>query len=289
VDLSNVQTGTFPLINVELVPAILGNVAYTQVIAYPWDGPQVPESFVTDGEVESCQVLKASAASCSPAACDALAVACIGNNQWARKPVKVANGNLGFAGLALQSGGTSFTLSPVANMYQAAGPTEVAFPPCTPGADVSVTGGAGTANVYSLTAKCIETVVVTSVEPVLFERAKPAQFNWTPGSVSSARIAVEIDISHHDSLKGLIRCDVPDTGSLTVDASLVTKLIDYGTAGFPDVSFTRHSTSTTAAGIGTATLDVKSSTTVQLQIPGVISCSDTLPCATGQCVGAKCQ
>jgi hypothetical protein len=289
VDVSGAATGTWPVINVELVPAKEGNTPYTQVIGYPWDGPQAPELFTKEAEVGSCQLLKVSSATCSPPACNASAVTCVGNNEWARKPVKVASGNLTFTGLTLQSGGTSLTLSPIANLYQAAGSTAVAYPPCTAGSTVTVAGGAGTDNAYTLTAKCIDVVTVTSAEPMPFESGKAAQFTWTPATASNSRIAIEIDISHHGGLKGLIRCDVPDNGAATVDASLVTGLIGYGTAGFPEASLTRHSIGTATVGTGTATLDVKSTTSVPLSIPGVVSCSDTLPCPTGTCTSAKCQ
>lgn len=284
------STGIWPVINVELVPAKDGNTPYTQVMGFPWDGPQTPELLTKTAEVGSCQLFKVIGADCSPAACNATAVTCVGNNQWARKPQKSASGNLSFTGLTLQSGGTSFSLSPIANQYQAAGSTAVAYPPCTAGADVTVSGGAGTANAYTLTAQCIAPVVVTNSVPLAFEGGKATTFTWTPASGSGTRIEIEIDVSHHGGLKGLIRCDVPDTGTATVDGTLATQLIGLGTAGFPDASLTRHSIDTAAVGSGTATLDVKSTTTISLQVPGVTSCSDTMPCPSGQtCTSAKCQ
>jgi hypothetical protein len=133
-------------------------------------------------------------------------------------------------------------------------------------------------------------VVVTNALPLAFEGGKATTFTWTPASGGNSRIAIEIDVSHHGGLKGLIRCDVPDTGTATVDGTLATQLIGWGTAGFPDASLTRHSIDTAAVGSGTATLDVKSTTTIALQVPGVTSCSDTLPCPTGQtCTSSKCQ
>jgi hypothetical protein len=289
VGIGGASSGAWPVVNVDLIPAKDGSAPYTQVIGHPWDGPPVPELLTKTAEVGSCQLLKVKNPSCAPPACNAAAIQCVGDNQWARIPVKVAIGDLAFDGLTLQSGGTSFTLSPINNTYQAAGATGVAYPPCDVGANVTVGGGEGTANAFSLTAQCIEPLVVTNTQPLPFERGKAAQLTWTAPSGGNSRVAVEIDISHHEGLKGLIRCDTTDTGALSVDASLVTGLIDFGTAGFPEAALTRHSTSTTAVGTGTATLNIQTTTAVSLQIPGVVSCNDATPCPSGQsCVGMKC-
>lgn len=279
-----------PIINIELVPAEQGNQAYTQVAGYPWDGPPVPEALVKDGESGACQVLKVVTYTCNPPACNATAVTCTGDNQWTRNPVKKADGTLAFSGVKLESGGTDFTLSAIGNLYQPTASTSVAYPPCAAGDKITVSGGTGS-NAYSIDAKCVAPLEMTSTTPMAFESGKNATFTWTPGpDATVTTVDIEIDISHHGGLKGLIRCSAPDTGSITVDGSLITKLIGYGTAGFPNAAVTRRSRATASAGAGTATLDVKSTTTIDLEIPGVVSCNnDTKPCASGRCVSAKCQ
>ena len=54
----------------------------------------------------------------------------------------------------------------------------------------------------------------------------------------NTRIEIEVDISRVAGAKGLIRCDVADTGSTQIPAVLVTQLLDLGYSGWPAVFVT---------------------------------------------------
>jgi hypothetical protein len=76
----------------------------------------------------------------------------------------------------------------------------------------------------------------------------------------------------------MITCDVPDSGSLTIPAPLVTDLIALGVAGFPTVNLTRLDSDATTISVGRVELLVSSSVSKSVEIPGLISCSEQLPC-----------
>ncbi|MGC4067597.1 MAG: hypothetical protein QM784_23710 [Polyangiaceae bacterium] len=154
------------------------------------------------------------------------------------------------------------------------------YPPCYSGKDVTLSGSVGGSNV-EVVASCSEPLELGGPDPLPFISGSPLVLEWTKPSVEGkTRIAVEIDISHHAGLKGLIRCETADTGSLTIDASLVTALISLGTAGYPEVSVTRSALGSTAVGKGHLALDIYSINTRFLNIPGYTSCSSSEDCPT---------
>jgi hypothetical protein len=72
---------------------------------------------------------------------------------------------------------------------------------------------------------------------------QPTALTWVPpGQAGISRVQIVLEISHHGGYKGEIDCDVPDTGSFEIPATLVTALVNLGRAGYPTVGVTRHST-----------------------------------------------
>jgi hypothetical protein len=271
-----------------MVPTVGGVEAHTNVGAFAKDAAPLPDQFIVTKTVGDCKLLEPTSATCSKAC--ATTETCVAKDTCQKNPGSVAMGSLKFTGLELKAGGTEFTLSPIATTYQAAGATEVTYPGCNAGQNVSVSGGADAATTFNLTTTCIDPLVVTGSSPLPFESGRVAQLSWTRQSTGTARVAVRIDISHHGGLKGLITCDTADSGSLEVDATLVTGLIALGTAGYPVVKLTRTSSASAAAGSGKATLSLQSVVEVPLSIPGVVSCEDDSGCTSGQtCTSLKCQ
>ncbi len=281
--------GVWATINVNLINAADTVPAHSTIGAFGKDSAPLPDLFKTTKTVGDCKLLEPVYVLCDAPAC-ASTETCVATNKCQKTPQAVAMGDLKFGGLTLQTGGTALTLSPVNTSYQAAGDTAIDHPPCVAGGEVTVIGGADAATAFSVKTACIDTLAVTGADPVPFEPNKAAQFTWTAPTAGTARMAVRIDISHHGGLKGLIVCDTADTGSIQVDASLVTGLIGLGTAGYPVARLTRISTVTAAAGSGTATLSIQSPVERPLAIPGVTSCADATECPTGKaCTAYKCQ
>ena len=101
-----------------------------------------------------------------------------------------------------------------------------------------------------------------------------------PAMPDIARVQIRLDISHHGGKKGEIDCDVPDTGSFTIPASLVTELVDLGLAGFPTIQVAREVSGTSQAQPKIALLV---SSPVEREVDtGVKSCTMDIDCPAGQ-------
>jgi hypothetical protein len=76
-------------------------------------------------------------------------------------------------------------------------------------------------------------------------------------------------------------CDVEDTGSLEIPTQIATGLINLGYSGFPRVQIIRRAVASTTLPHGRVDLQIGWSHTLELSIPGLISCNDELPCPAG--------
>ncbi len=102
---------------------------------------------------------------------------------------------------------------------------------------------------------------------------------WTPPAAGAAsKIALKLDISHHGGSKGKIECEVADSGSLTLSAAMMTRLLDLGAAGFPTVEVTRQATTHALATSGRVELMISSQVERPVTVPGVRSCTEDENC-----------
>jgi hypothetical protein len=279
--------GVWAVLNVNMIPAAGESEAYATAEGFGKDSAPLPELFKTTATSGACKLLEPTYPLCDPKCADGNT--CIGEDQCAHTPAAVDMGSLVFGGLALKSGSGDLTVAPINKTYQ---DSSLAYPPCGPGKDVSVSGGADASTKFTLKAQCIDPIEITGADPLPFKPGEAAQITWKAPTVTltNSRMLVRIDISHHGGLKGLIVCDTADTGSVSVDGQLISKLVQLGTAGFPVAKLTRVSTGTGAAGAGTATLTVQSAKERDLEIPGVVSCTTEKPCPSPQvCKAYKCE
>ena len=123
---------------------------------------------------------------------------------------------------------------------------------------------------------------LTSADPAL-ARDQPTTLTWSPPVGGGAsRVWLQLDISHHGGSKGKIECDAPDTGSLTMSAMLMTRLLDLGAAGFPTVIVTRKATSSTLVTAGRVDLVLSSKVEQPVTVPGIQSCTEDTDCTPPQ-------
>ena len=123
-------------------------------------------------------------------------------------------------------------------------------------------------------------------------RSQPLAVTWTPSAKSkSARIYLKLDIAHHGGIAARINCDLADSGSVTIPASLVTKLMDRGLAGFPSITLTRRTVDSTIVGPGCVDFVVASEEAREVEVEGVISCntSEDKPTCTPEEVKDGCK
>ena len=261
---------------VELVSATATDPARTSLQGVVSDGP-TPAAIVWDpvDTAGGCTLSKPRAPFCSPA-CAGGAV-CVEDGQCAGQPTTQDLGTIEVTGL----GASAFTVMPILNAYQLPVDLTLPFPPAAEGADVGIGVTSGRYGPFALHARAV--APLSSTGALTLQRNTAAALTWqAPGQPEVARVQIKLDISHHGGSTGMITCDVPDTGTLDIAATLITELIDLGVAGYPRISLTRVSTGAAAIAPGTVTLQVLSTVVRDVVIPGYTSCNTSADCPAGK-------
>ncbi len=157
----------------------------------------------------------------------------------------------------------------------------IPYPPFAPGDPIELYAnrvGAG----FSMIAHGVERLELLQ-DAVNLASGQTSSLSWTPpSSVVDSRVAVSVNIANHGGIPARIECYAEDDGTLDIDSSLVTGLLDVGFSGFPSVTMTRHSSDTTQLPEGCVQFVVQSEVVLPALIPGLISCSDDDDCPQGQ-------
>jgi hypothetical protein len=190
-------------------------------------------------------------------------------------------GGVTVTGVKTEGGDSSFTMTAIANTYQPSGSVSLAYPPFADGDVVTFSAAGDYFPAFTLISKGVAPLAVTSSSLAL-SAGKALNLEWTPGAAGTAKIHVKLDISHHGGSKGQIECDGDDTGSLTVSAPLISKLLGLGVAGFPTVIITRHALGSSLISAGRVELDVYSIVEQAVTVEGLTSCDADEDCPSGQ-------
>lgn len=111
----------------------------------------------------------------------------------------------------------------------------------------------------------------------------PSALQWTAAD-GGAAVAVEIvlNIANHGGTPASVHCLAEDTGSFEIPASMVNALLGLGYSGFPSVSLTRVGSGTAELEAGCVDFRASSTRVLNVEIPGLTSCSDSGDCPEGQ-------
>lgn len=257
----------FGTVTVNVQPTTDEDEGYTTILGRFLDGPTPPPvPLERDSEEGDCELLVPSRPFCE--SCSAPAV-CTADDECTEYPSPITVGTLTIEGL----GPETLTIEPAANAYQT---PALMNPPCDPGAAI-----VASASDFELSAACIPELEVTSAEPVPVMSGEPVPVTWVaPESDVGSRVVIVLDVAHHGGKTGEVRCDVPDTGSFEIPASLVTSLVSLGLAGFPTIDVTRVSTGADPTGRDVSL--VVSSHALLDADTGVTSCREDSDCPEGQ-------
>jgi len=207
--------------------------------------------------------------------------ACVEDDTCLAYPTAHGAGAVTMTGLTATSGSGPLDLTLVSNTYQAPPSVPLAYPPFAEGDAIGLTAKGDYFPAFTLSARGIAPLALASGELGL-KSGQALALSWTKGSESSAKIHVKLDISHHGGSKGQIECDTADSGSLSIGAALVTKLLSLGVAGFPTVIVTRHTIGSTVIAPGRVEIEISSSVEQGVTIDGLKSCTDKADCPDGQ-------
>lgn len=277
--------GQFTIDLVAPVPATKGNPGsdgYTAVIGTIYDGPQ-PQAIIWDATLTdgSC-VLRIPRVPFCNTPCGGSAV-CVADDTCQPYASKKDVGTVHVTGLMTSTGGSEIDLTLLAGNYQVPGDIQLAYPAFAPGGAIEIAAsGSAFTPAFTLTGTGIAPLQLTSADPAL-ARDQALTLTWTaPVGGGSSRVWLQLDISHHGGSKGKIECDAPDTGTLTLSAAIMTRLLDLGAAGFPTVILVREATSSALVTSGRVDLVVSSKVERPVTVPGITSCTEDMDCPSPQ-------
>jgi len=281
----DVFAGRFTVDLIAPVPATGTTAAvpgYTTVLGVVYDRTP-PEAIIWDVTMtEGSCVLRIPRVPFCETPCGGSAV-CVADDTCAPYATKQDVGLVHAKGLTTTLGATELDLTLLAGSYQVPGAITLAYPAFQPGAAVTFTAaGSSFTPAFELVGAGIGPLALTSTDLAL-ARNQALNLTWTPAAAgASSRITVALDISHHGGSKGKIECDAPDTGSLTLTAAIMTRLLDLGAAGFPTIIVTRQGVSSALVTSGRVDLVLQSRVERAVTVPGITSCTDDDQCPMGQ-------
>lgn len=275
----DVLVGSF---QVTLVPPVAATAeaeatpGFTSVYGKVYDGPTPSsvqwEEVDRDGD---CVLWVPRVPSCTTR-CGSSAL-CVDDEVCQSYPTAHPVGEVTFSGITTASGDDETVMKPVANAYQ---PSEtLPFPAFTEGARVLIKSGGGDYAKFTIEARGIVPLVLTSGEMVL--DGESLALTWTAGAEPSAAITVKLDISHHGGTRGVLTCATADDGALDIAARLVAELLDLGVSGLPTIVVTRSATGVAVIEPGRVELVLASIVEEPVTVPGLVSCTDDSQCPEG--------
>jgi hypothetical protein len=255
---------------------------FTSVEGKVFDGVTpslVPRELVSEGE---CRLVTLPNLLCDPG-CPVSTQTCGDNNQCLPLPVAHDVGTVTVTGL---SRAVEMTPNAATGNYRP-GPPALPYPGFAAGADLRVSASGGDYEAFELRGWGIEPLEFAT-DPISVTEGQPATVTWSaPADPGPARVHVQLNVNNHGSSNTWIECDFDDTGTGTISASLIDGLIAQGISGFPTITLTRRTATSTNISPGCVQLLVTSRTdpgaAIDVALTGLISCDDdSSVCPEGQ-------
>jgi hypothetical protein len=189
-------------------------------------------------------------------------------------PSLVSVGTVRISGI----GASELTLSGVNNNYQYAG--DITYPGLAEGATISLSASGSYFDPFQISAKGVAPVQLAQTSYSIGP-GRALTLAWTPGNAAvGARITVLLNISKHGGSSGYLKCEVADSGSLTIPADQIGALIGLGVAGYPSLQVVRSNQGRAPVPTGDVVFDVSSLALPDLAVDGYCSCFGNADCAT---------
>jgi hypothetical protein len=257
--------------------------AYTSVGGKVFDAVaprDVPVEVSSEGD---CTLFTTPVMQCNPA-CDPSAQVCGAGNQCLPQPRARDVGDVTVRGLLVP-----LRLQPndVTKAYTNPASAQLPQPGFEPGARLRLSSSGGDYAPIDLSGWGVSLLQGVS-NPVAVQAGQGVPVSWqAPQDPGPARVHLNLNINHHGSSTNWIECDVPDSGSASVPAGLVDTLLARGQSGFPTLTVTRRSASSTQIEPGCVELLVSSESISDVQLDDIQSCSRADDCAPGQSCGPE--
>jgi hypothetical protein len=261
-------TGLQGNFNIELLEESPPTAAFSKVIGVITDGPVPAQTQLkSDTKVGDCELLVPWAPFC-PGGCGTSI--CTAENTCTAYPPGQNLGTVKITGL-----GDELTMEAAGGNSKSYQSSALPMPPCTENGAIALDS-----SMFDMQTKCIAPFELLSAVPIPVKTGKSVDLSWkAPGADTGARVKIKLDIAHHGGKKGEIQCDVADTGSFSIPADLVTKLVSLGLAGYPTIGVERYNA---GAAANNANVKLRIGSAVERPVDtGIVSCGDEDPCPTG--------
>ena len=255
---------------------------HTSILGKVYDGPQ-PEAVIWEPRATAggCTLSTPKVPFCSPG-CGSTAV-CVADNTCQPYPASQSVGTVRVTGLRT-SNGAELELTSVSNSYQVGAGITLMYPAFAEGDAVTVTAsGSAFTGAFAVGTRGVGTLEVANAASLALQQGRSLALAWNaPGAVTTSKMHVKLDISHHGGSKGKIECDADDSGTLAIGDAMVDQLLSLGAAGYPTIILTRTTTGRVAVANGHVDLVVASEVEAPIAVPGVVSCTDDVQCTPPQ-------
>lgn len=205
------------------------------------------------------------------------ATTCAADGTCVPLPENVSVGTVSVQGLAV-----AVEMTASAPVYFYTNPGTLPQPAFAAGDPIMLAASGDTVAGFSLRGLGIDPLVTSSTS-VPLQRGAGVPVSWTaPSATRPVRIELNLNIANHGGTPGWIACTVEDTGTFTIPAALSDRLLDQGFSGFPSLAITRRSVESTQTAAGCVHFEVKMEQLLDVEIEGLISCSDNQDCPGAQ-------
>ena len=205
---------------------------------------------------------------CNPA-CGA-SEACGQDGKCVPFPIPEDAGEVSIAGLT----------KPVAMVFPNYYDTTVDHPPFTPGAMITLGADGAAFPGFVLSGRGFAPMEIPATKYTL-KKGEPLAVTWTKDSAAVATVSVRIKVDQHGNSPVELVCELPDTGSAEISATLISTLIDFGVTGFPSLHISRHTVDSVNPGPGCVQFEVYSHRLANMDVADHLPCDPSHPCPVG--------
>ncbi len=126
--------------------------------------------------------------------------------------------------------------------------------------------------------------LVTPEDILLIERNQALSVTWTAPTAAEVktRVYLELSIDQHGNSPIALKCDVDDSGSHEVPASLINALLDAGVSGFPNATLVRRTVDKVMVSDGCVEFTVSFPRQKSVRVSGHTPCMNNTQCPKGQ-------
>jgi hypothetical protein len=234
----------------------------------------IPTPLASESE---CRLLTLPRHLCDPA-CPVATQTCGAGNRCVDLPAPRSVGKVTLSGLVVP---VEMTPNAITGNYRPASP-RLPHPGYTPGARLGLHASGGDYAAFELEGWGVSGLELLT-SPVRVEPGTATALAWkAPERAGPARVQISLHLDNHGSSNAAIECDVADDGAAEIPAALVDALLALGRSGYPTVTLTRRTATSTGMDLGCVQLLVTSSASAGVSVSGLISCNDTSMCPSGQ-------